>query len=51
VQAARDAGMPCVALLCGGIGRGELADAGAAAIYDDPAALLDDLDSSPIGRL
>jgi phosphoglycolate phosphatase-like HAD superfamily hydrolase len=51
IQAARGADLPCVALLCGGIGRAELAEAGAAAIYDDPAELLDDLDGSPIGRL
>lgn len=51
VEAAQDAGMPCIALLCGGLSRGELLDAGAAAVYDDPAALLEDLDASPIGRL
>lgn len=51
VQAARRAGLPCVALLGGGISRGELAEAGAAAVYDDPAALFDDLARSPLGRL
>jgi phosphoglycolate phosphatase-like HAD superfamily hydrolase len=51
VQASRDAGLPCIALLCGGLSRGELVDAGAAAVYDDPSALLDDLDGSPVGRL
>jgi len=51
VEAARGAGLPCVALLCGGIGRAELVDAGAEAVFDDPAALLDGLDGSPIGRL
>lgn len=51
VEAARRAGMPCIALLCGGIGRGELVEAGADAVYDDPAALLDDLERSPIGSL
>ncbi len=49
VEAAKGAGLPCVALLCGGIGPDELS--GAVARYDDPAALLDALDSSPIGRL
>jgi HAD superfamily hydrolase (TIGR01509 family) len=49
VEAAKGAGLPCVALLAGGIGRDELRDA--AAVYDDPAALLDALDSSPLGRL
>jgi HAD superfamily hydrolase (TIGR01509 family) len=49
VEAARSAGLPCVALLCGGISADELS--GAVARYDDPAALLADLDSSPIARL
>jgi HAD superfamily hydrolase (TIGR01549 family) len=49
IEAAASARLPCVALLCGGIGAGELT--GAAAIYDDPAALLDALESSPIGRI
>jgi HAD superfamily hydrolase (TIGR01549 family) len=49
VEAARSAGLPCVALRCGGIGADELS--GAVALYDDPAALLDALDSSPIARL
>lgn len=31
------------------ISRAELEEAGAAAVYDDPAALLDALDDSPIG--
>ncbi|RJK97117.1 HAD family hydrolase [Vallicoccus soli] len=51
VQAANDADMACIALLCGGLSRGELLDAGAAAVYDDPSALLEDLQGSPIGRL
>jgi phosphoglycolate phosphatase-like HAD superfamily hydrolase len=46
VEAATSAGLPCVALLSGGIGRDELS--GAAARYDDPAALLAGLDSSPL---
>jgi HAD superfamily hydrolase (TIGR01549 family) len=49
VEAARSAGLPCVALRCGGIGADELG--GAVALYDDPAALLAALDSSPIARL
>lgn len=51
VEAARRAGLPCVALLCGGIGHGELVESGAGAVYDDPAALLADLDGSPLGSL
>jgi phosphoglycolate phosphatase-like HAD superfamily hydrolase len=46
VEAAKSAGLPCVALLCGGIGRDELS--GAVAWYDDPAALLEQLGSSPV---
>lgn len=48
VEAATRAGMPCVAVLSGGISRAELEEAGAVAVYDDVAALLDDLDQSPL---
>jgi HAD superfamily hydrolase (TIGR01509 family) len=51
VEAARKAGLPCVALTCGGIGVQELTDAGAEAVYADPAELLDHLDDSPLGRI
>lgn len=50
VQACGKAGVPCIGLLSGGIGRGELLGAGAAAVYDDPAALLDGLPDSILGR-
>src|SRR3712207_5336156 len=40
VRAARDAGLPCIALTCGGISRAELVEAGADEVYDDPADLL-----------
>ncbi|SNS07432.1 haloacid dehalogenase superfamily, subfamily IA, variant 3 with third motif having DD or ED [Geodermatophilus pulveris] len=50
VRAARDAGMPCIALTCGGISRAELTEAGAAEVYADPADLLAHLDDSLIGR-
>jgi len=40
VKACQKAGVRCIALLCGGISRGELEDAGAVEIYDDPADLL-----------
>jgi len=40
--------VPCVAVLSGGIGADELRAAGAVAIYDDAAALLADLDASPL---
>ncbi|MGY1785816.1 HAD family hydrolase [Geodermatophilus sp. SYSU D00698] len=51
VRSARDAGLPCIALTCGGISRAELEDAGADEVYDDPADLLDHLDDSLIGKL
>ena len=44
VQAAARAGLPCVALTCGGIAEAELLDAGAVAVHADPAALLEHLD-------
>ncbi len=44
VQAAARAGLPCVALTCGGISEAELRDAGAVAVHADPAALLEHLD-------
>ena len=48
VKAAARAGLACVAVLTGGISRGELEEAGAVAVYDDVAALLDELDDSPL---
>jgi HAD superfamily hydrolase (TIGR01509 family) len=51
VRAAQDAGLPCIALTCGGISRAELEDAGADEVYDDPADLLAHLDDSLIGRV
>jgi HAD superfamily hydrolase (TIGR01509 family) len=48
VQAAAEAGVPCVALLSGGIPRTDLERAGAAAVYEDPADLLARIDSSPL---
>ncbi|MDO3706010.1 HAD family hydrolase [Micromonospora sp. C28SCA-DRY-2] len=40
--------IPCVGLTCGGTSRGELAGAGAVAVYEDPAALLAALPDSPV---
>jgi HAD superfamily hydrolase (TIGR01509 family) len=51
VEAAAKAGLRTVALLSGGIGRGELEAAGAIAVYDDPADLLAHLEESPLGSL
>ena len=48
VEAAARAGIRAVALRCGGWNDAALA--GAVAIYDGPAALLHDYDSSPFGR-
>ncbi|WP_431234524.1 HAD family hydrolase [Mycolicibacterium psychrotolerans] len=51
VEASARAGVPCIAVLSGGVGRGELEKAGAAAIFDDAQELLDKLDGSPIAAL
>ncbi|GEN80090.1 HAD family hydrolase [Actinotalea fermentans] len=48
VEAAARAGVPCVAVLTGGVSEAELREAGAAAVYRDVAALLADLDQSPL---
>ncbi|MFF5202433.1 HAD family hydrolase [Micromonospora parva] len=50
VAAAGKLNIPCVGLTCGGTSRGELAGAGAVAVYDDPAALLSELADSPLTR-
>jgi phosphoglycolate phosphatase-like HAD superfamily hydrolase len=51
VHAAARAGIPCIGLTCGGTAAAELRAAGAVEIYDDPAALLADLDRSGIARI
>ena len=51
VLAAQRAGLPSVGLLSGGISEEELRSAGAAETYPGPAALLDKLEGSAIGRL
>ncbi len=48
VEAAQRAGVACVAVRSGGWSEAELREAGAAAVYRDVAALLADLDQSPI---
>jgi HAD superfamily hydrolase (TIGR01549 family) len=50
VQACRHAGLPCVAVLSGGIGADELRDAGAVAVYDGTAHLLAEFDRSPLAK-
>ena len=47
IEAAGRAGVPTIALRCGGWWD-DAALAGAVAIYDDPAALLADIDRSPL---
>ena len=51
VEAGARAEVPCIAVLSGGVGRGELEKAGAAAIFDEAQELLEKLDSSPIAAL
>lgn len=51
VAAATRAGVTCIGLLSGGFGAEELQSAGAAAVYDSAADLLEHLDDSPIARL
>ena len=51
VEAATKAGLETIGLLCGGVSRGELEDAGAVAVYEDPADLLAALDRSPMAAM
>ncbi|MET9514448.1 HAD family hydrolase [Streptomyces sp. NPDC002994] len=51
MEAATRAGVLSVALRCGGIPQRDLEDAGAAAVYQDPADLLEHLDDSPVALL
>lgn len=51
VIAAARAGIACIGVLCGGTAAEQLRGAGAAEVYDDPAALLGDLGTSMIGLL
>ncbi|MDQ0835264.1 HAD superfamily hydrolase (TIGR01509 family) [Streptomyces achromogenes] len=49
MRAGRRAGVRCVGVLCGGIPRADLLEAGAETVYDDPADLLASLSTSPLG--
>ncbi|MEP1124776.1 MAG: HAD family hydrolase [Ilumatobacter sp.] len=51
IHAASECGIGCVAVTCGGFGRGELIDAGALAVYDDPRDLHEHWAGSPIAAL
>jgi HAD superfamily hydrolase (TIGR01509 family) len=48
IEAATRAGIRSIGVLCGGVAETELRKAGAAAIYRDPADLLDRFGSSPL---
>jgi membrane protein len=48
VTAAKKAGLRTIALRCGGFDEGALREAGAVALFDDPADLLARYDSSPL---
>ncbi|ROQ40708.1 HAD superfamily hydrolase (TIGR01509 family)/HAD superfamily hydrolase (TIGR01549 family) [Frondihabitans sp. PhB188] len=50
-KAAAAAGLAAIAVRSGGTGRAELVEAGAVAVYDDTAALLADIDESPLRGL
>ncbi|MGO4631409.1 HAD family hydrolase [Streptomyces sp. 2RAF24] len=51
MKAARRARVVCAGLLCGGIPRADLTEAGAAAVYADPADLLAHLPTSPFATV
>lgn len=51
VAAAQRAGLGCVGVRSGGISTAELEQAGALAVYEDPADLLDQFDASPLARI
>ena len=51
VEAAARCGLRCIGVLTGGVSRGELLDAGAAAVFRDVSELRERLDESPIATL
>jgi len=51
VEACERAGVPTIAVLSGGVSRGELETAGAQAVFDNPRDLCAHLDSTAIGTL
>jgi phosphoglycolate phosphatase-like HAD superfamily hydrolase len=51
VMAAKQVGVPTIGLLSGGTSAAELTEAGAVAIYEDAAALLRELASSPLAAI
>ncbi|PBC76081.1 HAD superfamily hydrolase (TIGR01509 family)/HAD superfamily hydrolase (TIGR01549 family) [Streptomyces sp. TLI_235] len=50
IQAAAAAGVPCIAVTCGGVAECELRAAGALEVHAGPAALLAALDDSALGQ-
>jgi HAD superfamily hydrolase (TIGR01509 family) len=51
VEACEGAGVPTIAVLSGGVSRGELETAGAQAVFDDPRDLCEHLDDTAVARL
>jgi HAD superfamily hydrolase (TIGR01509 family) len=51
VEAAAKLGISTISVLTGGATREQLTDAGAVAVYEDVAELLEHLDDSPLGKL
>ncbi len=51
IEACERAGVPTIAVLSGGVSRGELETAGAQAVFDNPRDLCEHLDSTAIGTL
>jgi phosphoglycolate phosphatase-like HAD superfamily hydrolase len=47
-HAARNAGVVCIGVTCGGTSRAELASAGMAQVYVDPDELVANFDRSPL---
>ena len=50
IESAQKAGLPCIALTCGGISRAELLGAGADEVFEDTADLLSGFSGSLLGR-
>ena len=48
IEAAKRAGIESIGLLCGGFSEAELREAGAVAVFTDPAALLERLGETPL---
>jgi HAD superfamily hydrolase (TIGR01509 family) len=51
VEACERAGVPTIAVLSGGVSRGELETAGAQAVFDNPGDLCEHIDGTAIGAL